>query len=233
MLGGVAQPASGALGMPALGLAGAVLAASYFAYGNLLWGWICVAQGHVKAVVHIAAAWAISLPLNLLFSVLPRFGTGIVICLLPLISTVVFLVLAAMQERPWARIEPPAPVRIDVLKPGSCVLGVDGRLLALISAFCCVFGLMYFQQMSAGDATGVGNQVVNARGITALVFLAASLTLFKDRVSVLFKACFYALVAGIAVKSFVSENTVKTHVQHVYRKCGVHSKQEPIDLVEG
>ena len=37
----------------------------------------------------------------------------------------------------------------------------------------------------------------------------------------------------IAEKSFVSENTVKTHVQHVYRKCGVHSKQELIDLVEG
>ena len=37
----------------------------------------------------------------------------------------------------------------------------------------------------------------------------------------------------IAEKMFVSENTIKTHVQHVYRKCGVHSKQELIDLVRG
>ena len=37
----------------------------------------------------------------------------------------------------------------------------------------------------------------------------------------------------IAEKTFVSENTIKSHVQHVYRKCGVHSKQELIDMVKG
>ena len=31
----------------------------------------------------------------------------------------------------------------------------------------------------------------------------------------------------------MSYNTVKTHVQRVYRKLGVHSQQELIDLVEG
>lgn len=37
----------------------------------------------------------------------------------------------------------------------------------------------------------------------------------------------------IAEKVCVSENTIKTHVRHVYTKCGIHNKQELIDLVEG
>ena len=37
----------------------------------------------------------------------------------------------------------------------------------------------------------------------------------------------------IAEKVCVSENTIKTHVRHVYPKCGIHNKQELIDLVEG
>lgn len=35
----------------------------------------------------------------------------------------------------------------------------------------------------------------------------------------------------IAEKLFLSENTVKTHVRHVYTKCGVHNKQELLDLL--
>ncbi len=30
----------------------------------------------------------------------------------------------------------------------------------------------------------------------------------------------------------LSKNTVSSHVQHIYTKLGVHSKQELIDLVE-
>lgn len=36
----------------------------------------------------------------------------------------------------------------------------------------------------------------------------------------------------IAEKMFISENTVKTHVRHIYSKCGVRGKQELLDLVE-
>ena len=35
------------------------------------------------------------------------------------------------------------------------------------------------------------------------------------------------------VRLFVSENTTKTHVKNIYRKTGVHSKQELMDLVDG
>ena len=31
---------------------------------------------------------------------------------------------------------------------------------------------------------------------------------------------------------FISQNTTKKHVQHIYRKLDIHSNQEAIDLVE-
>ncbi|MFR5092271.1 MAG: LuxR C-terminal-related transcriptional regulator [Adlercreutzia equolifaciens] len=36
----------------------------------------------------------------------------------------------------------------------------------------------------------------------------------------------------IAEKLVISESTVKSHLQHIYTKCGVHSRQELISLVE-
>lgn len=35
----------------------------------------------------------------------------------------------------------------------------------------------------------------------------------------------------ISEQLFVSETTVRTHVKHIYRKCGVHSRQELISLI--
>ena len=36
----------------------------------------------------------------------------------------------------------------------------------------------------------------------------------------------------IAEELVISENTVRTHVRHIYAKLDVHSHQELIDLVE-
>ena len=36
----------------------------------------------------------------------------------------------------------------------------------------------------------------------------------------------------IAEKLVISESTVKSHLQHIYTKCDVHSRQELMDLVE-
>ena len=35
----------------------------------------------------------------------------------------------------------------------------------------------------------------------------------------------------IAESLFISENTVRSHSKNIYRKLGVHSKQELLDLV--
>ena len=37
----------------------------------------------------------------------------------------------------------------------------------------------------------------------------------------------------IQEKLFLSHNTVKTHVRHIYAKMDIHSQQELIDIVEG
>ena len=84
------------------------------------------------------------------------------------------------------------------------VLGFDRRLLLLILAFCTIFGLMYawsvFPASSGADGSNV--QVVCVRGFTALVFFVASLTVLRDRVKTMFKACFYILVVGLVRKIF-------------------------------
>jgi DNA-binding CsgD family transcriptional regulator len=40
-------------------------------------------------------------------------------------------------------------------------------------------------------------------------------------------------IASISQSLFVSENTIKFHIRGIYRKLGVHSKQELIDLISG
>lgn len=39
--------------------------------------------------------------------------------------------------------------------------------------------------------------------------------------------------ATVAAKLFVSENTVKTHVRHIYRKMNVNSKQDLVKRIYG
>lgn len=210
--GGVATCVWGALGVlggilllfagtsMALGVLGAVICGAVFSWGILLWGWVCVAQGHSRAIVHIASAWAVGLPFNLLLNVFPASVCAMLTCSLIPLSAVLFVVLSGHQNDPALRIEQEQPHKVDVISPKAMVFGVDGRLLALILAFCCVFGLMYVQQQIGPGSVGLaGAQPVGVRGACSLVFLVAYLTVFRDHVGVLFKTCFYVLVAGFVV----------------------------------
>lgn len=38
-------------------------------------------------------------------------------------------------------------------------------------------------------------------------------------------------LANIALKFFLSEHTVLTHVRHIYEKMGVHSRQELLEAL--
>ena len=40
-------------------------------------------------------------------------------------------------------------------------------------------------------------------------------------------------VSAIASRLYISENTVRGHAKNIYRKLGVHNRQELIDLGEG
>jgi len=39
-------------------------------------------------------------------------------------------------------------------------------------------------------------------------------------------------IQRISEELFVSQGTVKAHINHIYRKLGIHSRQEMLDLVE-
>ena len=38
--------------------------------------------------------------------------------------------------------------------------------------------------------------------------------------------------AFIAQQLCISESTAKSHVRHIYAKCGIHNRQELLDLLE-
>ena len=40
-------------------------------------------------------------------------------------------------------------------------------------------------------------------------------------------------VAATSRKLFISENTTRSHIKTIYRKAGVHSRQELIDKLDG
>jgi DNA-binding CsgD family transcriptional regulator len=198
--GGFVQIVASSLGSVALMVIGAACNGIYFGYFNIVWGWVCVAQGHSKAIIHICAAWSLSLPFNLLLTLMPDLAAGILVSLLPVFSFLVLLVLWRSQDSPRYRIEPVEFRRVELEGKERTFKNVDARLLILILAFCMVFGLMYFYQMLSPDIVGAssGSQVIGVRGLTALVFLVASVTVFRDRVSLMFQTCLVVLIIGLA-----------------------------------
>ena len=170
---------------------------------NFAWGCVAVAQGHERAVVHIAGAWALGLPCNLLLYALPAVASGWVVAVLPLLSAGAFWLLGACQSSGRLRllVEERASGEVGVPRPRGTLAGVDARLAALILTFCAVFGLMYFYRILSPELaqSGANIEVVSVRGLTALVFFVAGLTVFRNRVRLLFKTCSYALIVGLAV----------------------------------
>lgn len=198
-LGGFAVMVACAWSLTILLAVGEVLVGVSFAAFTFLWGFVCVAQGHHRAVLHISGAWALALPFNLLFSVLPLLVSGTIVAFLPLCSASAYAVLWALQSKERCRVEQETFDKVEVLGPRQMILGFDRRLLLLILVFCAIFGLMYasnvFPASSGTDGSGI--QVVGVRGFTALIFFIASLTVLHDCVKTMFKACFYILVAGL------------------------------------
>ncbi|MBR2789111.1 MAG: helix-turn-helix transcriptional regulator [Eggerthellaceae bacterium] len=39
-------------------------------------------------------------------------------------------------------------------------------------------------------------------------------------------------IAEIERELYISNGTFRAHIQHIYRKCGIHSRQELVELVD-
>lgn len=192
-----------------LDAAGFCLIGLAFSILNMAWGWVCVVQGHGRALIHITGAWALSLPFNLIFSLLPAGVTQVIVSLLPLASVTVLLALGHLQDRPALRIERRQFTVEHVLRAKATFLGFDARLLALILVFCTVFGAMYANTIWMTGVSDIapraGIQVVGTRGLTALVFFVLSLTVLRDKVKMLFRLCLtFVLVGLVAMVAAIS-----------------------------
>ena len=62
--------------------------------------------------------------------------------------------------------------------------------------------------------------------------IAASAKLSKREAEILPLALRGRTAERIAGEFFISKNTVDTHLRRIYAKCGVHTRQELIDLGE-
>ena len=207
-LGSLAALAGGLWGSAPLLVAGSVLVGVALAPLTVAWGWVCCAQGHGKTIVHIASAWTLTLPGNLLVLALPQVAAGVVVALLPAASGALFMLLARLQGHPGMQVTPRAGGRVDILEARELVGGVDRRLLLLTLMFCFGFGLMYMMQ-AAGSAIlaseGAGPAAISfptvgpvvVRSLTALLVLTGSLTVMHDRIGLVFKACFYLMLTGL------------------------------------
>lgn len=162
----------------------------------IAWGEICIAEGHRKALLHISSAWSVGLVVNLAIGLLQPFASAFVLSLLPIASYGVYRMLAARRDDPTCRIIVPK-------NPGRSKAdhGFDSRLLMLICAFCAAFGIMYYSQIvvSADGFFSIrGFDAVVTRGCMALFVLALYLGPLRDRMHLLFKACSFALIVGLA-----------------------------------
>lgn len=89
-------------------------------------------------------------------------------------------------------------------------------------------------ESALGGATGSGEteEVRKGRFVRRCERVADTYLLSRRETDVLFLLAKGRNVGFITQQLCISEGTAKTHVNHVYKKCGVHSRQELICLID-
>lgn len=112
------------------------------------------------------------------------------------------------------------------------------QLTALSSSMVYLMVVMLMLVLNEGKAGGIWGAMDQASG-NGDASIKRTLAVFSEKY--LFttreKEVLFALVQGrsmpyIAKSLVISENTVKSHVQHIYQKANVHNKQELLDMIE-
>lgn len=85
------------------------------------------------------------------------------------------------------------------------------------------------EAMSGG---GDGDEVRKGRFVRRCEYVADTFLLSRRETDVLFLLAKGRNVSFITQQLYISEGTAKTHVNHVYKKLGVHSRQELIELID-
>ncbi|WP_087881584.1 response regulator transcription factor [Arabiibacter massiliensis] len=114
---------------------------------------------------------------------------------------------------------------------------------SLLALFCVGLGLVWmFRTQRAEQPAGTGDVPAEASEAAApsldecyeraIQGLASAYALSPREGEVLMLVARGRSSTYISEALFISPNTTKKHIQHVYKKLGVHSNQEAIDLVE-
>lgn len=86
--------------------------------------------------------------------------------------------------------------------------------------------------LAAAGAVAETDEVRKGRFVRRCEYIADTYLLSRRETDVLFLLAKGRNVSYITQQLCISEGTAKTHVNHVYKKCGVHSRQELICLID-
>ena len=86
--------------------------------------------------------------------------------------------------------------------------------------------------LAAAGAVAETDEVRKGRFVRRCEYVADTYLLSRRETDVLFLLAKGRNVGYITQQLCISEGTAKTHVNHVYKKCGVHSRQELICLID-
>ena len=108
---------------------------------------------------------------------------------------------------------------------------VPPSILLLLFLMIATMASLYASRRTEGMIDSAGNSSATMPAI-AYADIAQRYGLSDREAQVFDLLCTGRSVPAIAEKLVIAPSTVTTHVQRIYRKLGVHSKQELIDLVE-
>lgn len=195
---------AGAFDLSILGIASAILVGVTMGLIQIIWGRICIAQGHRSALIHISGTWACGFFLNVLIANLVPLTRGLFVVTLPLLTAVAFIALGKLQNHALycvtSEVESLKQASLKTpLLPKHALFGVDWRLPLFTLVFCVAFGFMYSLEVFPTTVDNPGNafQFIAFRGFTALALFAISLTPLVSHISTVFVACLSLMAAGV------------------------------------
>lgn len=205
VIGNGAMMLAGAFSNTVVGVGSAILVGLVMGVMQILWGKVCIAQGHRRALIHISGAWACGFFINALIENLVPLTRGLFVVALPLLTVIVFIALGKLQDSEMYRIDwgcVDCDAQHESLKTHWSkwtVVGVDWSLPLFTLVFCIAFGFMYSLEVFPTTVDNPANafRFIAFRGLTALTLFVISLTPLVSHISTVFVACLSLMAAGV------------------------------------
>ena len=200
--------------------------------GGLALGYVLAAP--VNALVSTTAAQ--NMPNNVLALVVSLIALAVASSLLPRREDIMAIVVHSFKPAEmWGADEEVEGAQTDAAQGSAWEAGVeragkrDDNTIPKSHS-----GTPYAQPapLAAAGAVTETDEVRKGRFVRRCEYIADTYLLSRRETDVLFLLAKGRNVGYITQQLCISEGTAKTHVNHVYKKCGVHSRQELICLID-